>query len=593
MAILDHRGRPLEMEKLGEELAAPEIAGVRSAWYESTSNTLTPERLAEVILAAEANDIQAFLTLAEEMEERDLHYADVLGTRKLAVTGLEVMVESASDERHDMEIADAVRKVIYDDAFDALLPGVMDAIGKGFSVSEIMWDRSGKRWLPKEYKWRDPRFFQFDLDTGTEVRLRDIEDLAYGVALAPFKFIVHKPQIKMGLPIRGGLARLACVAYMLKGYTMRDWWAFMEVFGMPLRVGQYGESATEAQKTTLLNAAASIGTDAACIIPENMRIEFIEASKTSGGDRLFIAAADWIDKQVSKGVLGQTMTTDDGSSLSQAKVHDMVRGDIQRSDAKQAGAVIRRDLVKPFVDLNFGVQENYPYVRLVIDQPEDLKEFSTALAPMIDRGLKVQASIVLDKFGLAEAEEGAELLVPEASASQGFGGQPVEGAARAIAARTSTTVQSVICSKKVFESAGAARKWITDHGFHATKLDETETSYRFRQRDPDEFKDGSLRTIELTRGVKAVIGVLLSATAAAKRDEDDQIDVLVQQALGDWRPAMDPVLHPIVALARSSGSYAEFLDGLEQAMAEADTDEFTRRLAIEGLKARGLGDETG
>ena len=60
-----------------------------------------------------------------------------------------------------------------------------------------------------------------------------------GGELEPYKYIIHKPKLKSGLPIRNGLARLAATMYMLKGFTLKDWWAFAEVFGMPIRVGKY------------------------------------------------------------------------------------------------------------------------------------------------------------------------------------------------------------------------------------------------------------------------------------------------------------------------------------------------------------------
>jgi phage-related protein (TIGR01555 family) len=67
-------------------------------------------------------------------------------------------------------------------------------------------------------------------------------------------------------------------------------------------------------------------------------------------------------------------------------------------------------------------------------------------------------------------------------------------------------VQSIILSKKRFASAAEASAWVKSHDFHAEKIDETEESYRFRQQEPGRFQPESLRTIELTNGVKAVIG---------------------------------------------------------------------------------------
>jgi hypothetical protein len=40
--------------------------------------------------------------MAEELEERDLHYSSVLRTRKLTVAGIEPSVEAASDDEHDV-----------------------------------------------------------------------------------------------------------------------------------------------------------------------------------------------------------------------------------------------------------------------------------------------------------------------------------------------------------------------------------------------------------------------------------------------------------------------------------------------------------
>jgi len=71
-----------------------------------------------------------------------------------------------------------------------------------------------------------------------------------------------------------------------------------------------------------------------------------------------------------------------------------------------------------------------------------------------------------------------------------------------------TTVQTLIFAKKEFESADAAKKWASEHDFKSPKVDETEDSFRLRQRDPGDFKEGSFKTVDLKGGVKAVIGHL-------------------------------------------------------------------------------------
>ena len=434
VTLFDHLGRPIERQALTREVAAPQLTGVRRAWdSEAIAQGLTPHRLARILRAAAENDLRSYLILAEEMEERDPHYASVLGTRKRACSGLEPAVEAATDDKRDQELADAVREHIAESTeFPDLCTDLLDGLGKGYAACEIIWDRQATRWLPAAYEWRDPKFFRFDEVNGRELRLEELGAVD-GVPLPPYKFLVHIPKLKSGLPARGGLARLVAAAHMCKSYTLTDWMAFAEVFGMPLRLGRYGANATPDDIITLVSAVANLGTDAAAVIPDSMRIELVEAGKSagSGGQMLFQGLAEWLDRQVSKAVLGQTMTSDDGSSQSQATVHNEVRKDILKADARQLAATINRDLVRPFVDLNFGPPPSgkYPRLTLPVNEPEDVAALVNALDKLVPLGLRVEASVVRDRLGFPDPEEGAEVLGAPAKANAEQGQDKTDQAA--------------------------------------------------------------------------------------------------------------------------------------------------------------------
>ncbi|HCC2859073.1 DUF935 domain-containing protein [Klebsiella variicola] len=382
----------------------------------SVASTLSPARLAGVLRNVTEGNARDYFILAEEMEERDLHYASVLRTRKLTVAGIPPAVEAASDDEHDVLLADAVRDLVELPQIPELLFDLLDGLGKGVGICEILWStRDG--WMPRDYEWVDPRFLKPDSDTLREFRLLTDEQPVDGIPLTPGKYVIHFPRLKSGLPLRNGLARLVAVMYMLKSFTVRDWWAFAEKFGIPIVVGKYGNNATDEQIKTLIDAIASIASDAGCAIPQSMQLEMQETASRNGGGVLFKEMAEWCDAQTSKAVLGQTMTTDNGSSRSQADVHDRVRMDIARWDARQLENTINEFLVRPFIQFNYGPQEKYPRVKLTISEPEDLKAFVDALIPLVDRGLRVQESEVRDKFGLAEPEQGAAVLSPSNSFS--------------------------------------------------------------------------------------------------------------------------------------------------------------------------------
>ena len=68
----------------------------------------------------------------------------------------------------------------------------------------------------------------------------------------------------------------------------------------------------------------------------------------------------------------------------------------------------------------------------------------------------------------------------------------------------STAIQSLHFLKSHFNQA-EAKKWAKLHGFHYGYVDETPHQYRIRQKDPNEFKAKSFRTITLRPGVQATV----------------------------------------------------------------------------------------
>ncbi len=198
---------------------------------------------------------------------------------------------------------------------------------------------------------------------------------------------------------------------MFKAFSNRDWAIFTQTYGQPVRIGKYGPGATEADRNTLYRAVANIAGDCAAIMPEGMNIDFIESKSVGASSDLYEKRVDWLDRQVSKAVLGQTTTTDaisGGHAVSQE--HRQVQADIERADAKALSAILNRDLIRIWIDLEYGPQKRYPRLRIARPDNEDLAQLSTSLAQLVPLGLRVQASEIRDKFGLSDPEAGSEVL---------------------------------------------------------------------------------------------------------------------------------------------------------------------------------------
>ncbi|HUY26566.1 MAG TPA: DUF935 domain-containing protein [Candidatus Binataceae bacterium] len=468
--LYDYLGRKVDLSRLKQQQAAPTLAGLRNIY--STVHVaagLTPERLSSVMRIAEYGDPFYYLELCEDIEERDLHYSGILNTRKRAVAQLEPIIKPAGKDAESQKIADFVKEVLLDSEMQMDLVAILDSLGKGFSASEIIWDQSGKQWVPRSVEWRDPRWFMFDWISGTELLVRTLDNVGPEIPgvpgtlsktaykpvmggspdarigyqpmtapLAPFKFIQHVSRAKAGFPIRGGLTRIASWAYLFKIYCLKDWITFCEIFGQPLRTGKYGAGASEQDKETLLRAVAAIGTDAAAIIPESMNIEFVDSGgQARASAELYEKLCMYLDAAMSKLVLGQTLTTElpkGGGSRAAAQVHESVKGDILAYDARELSLSISRQLVKPLVDLNIGPQKKYPQFWLGLPDDQDVKVFVDVVGAMVDRGLKVGQRTVLDKLGLPEPEVGDDLLVPIKSGGSSSGDSGDGGADSALSA---------------------------------------------------------------------------------------------------------------------------------------------------------------
>jgi len=432
--LLDRYGNPIDTALLKTEVATPTLTGVRRVLGAHPTSGLTPQRLAQLLLSAESGYPAAYLDLAEEMEEKYLHYASVLNTRKRAILGLELAVEAAGDtpeEQADAGLVESALPVISAGLYD-----IMDALGKGYSASEIIWDTSAGQWMPARLEWRDPRWFVFSRLDGRTLRLRDgamhpitgEEGMGEGLPLPPYKFLVHHAAAKSGIPIRGGLARAAAWSFLFANYAVKDWVVFAEVFGQPIRLGKYEDGITDpAQIQILLDALRAIGTDAAAAIPKSMDVSFVAANGKASGD-LYENLARYLDDQVSKLVLGYMRTSDNGKSggglgSGSAEALTEVRYDILHSDTFQLAATLNRDFVRPLVDLNKGPRKTYPKIVIRFDEQVDLVALADNIVKLRSVNAPIPVKWALDKFGIPEALDGEPTLgSPPSPAGAGGGG---------------------------------------------------------------------------------------------------------------------------------------------------------------------------
>lgn len=105
--------------------------------------------------------------------------------------------------------------------------------------------------------------------------------------------------------------------YIYKKNSVGSWAEYNELFGEPTRVLKSDVTDKREEK---LDELANMGRSPYMLISHDEELELVSAD-TGTGYKSYEDYCRYLDSQISKVVLGQTMTTDDGSSQSQANVH--------------------------------------------------------------------------------------------------------------------------------------------------------------------------------------------------------------------------------------------------------------------------------
>ncbi|MBM4274583.1 MAG: DUF935 domain-containing protein [Deltaproteobacteria bacterium] len=390
------------------ELAAVSLA---ERWRTYPSAGLTPGRLAEIFREADQGFVYRQMELFEEMEEKDAHLAAILQTRKMAVLSLDYEVLPDAKSPEEEKVADFVGEMLYRvPGLEAAFLDLLDAIGKGFALSEILWEVAGGQAWVADLRWIPQKQVIFGEDSRPRL-LTEAGDWR-GMDLPPWKVVYHRYKARSGYPSRAGVLRVVGWMYLLKNYALKDWAAFNEVFGMPLRLGKYDPTAAPAEREALIQAIRNLGSDAAGVISKTTEIEFVEAASRSGVNP-YQAMAEFCNREMSKAVLGQTLTTDTAGATgtyAAARVHAQVRRDLVEADAQALAATLREQLLRPLVGFNFGWDRPLPWLRFKFEEEQDLKTLSEVYLNLAEMGMPFTVEHVSQRFGIPAPGSGEELI---------------------------------------------------------------------------------------------------------------------------------------------------------------------------------------
>jgi len=334
-------------------------------------------------------DAQAAFALYRDIEEKDGQVSSALETRKDGVLRRERRVVAASSAPGDEARAQFARDILAAiPNFENILYELLDAVGYGVTVAEILWEQEGSRVSIRDIRPRPPELFAFGEpgkpQTGPLRWARSFSMIsastsmiAASALLPEHKFLVYSFRPRHGNRRGRPLLRRVFWPSWFKRQDLKFWLKFIEK-GTGSVVVRYPAGATDADKQRALEAAEAINAETAVAIPENFQIvnELLQAARAGSTD-VFLALADQIaNNEIARVILGQTLTqrgSEGGGSRALGEVHQEVRFEKIAADARDLMSIVNDQLLRWLFLFNFGPDVPRPRWTIPLDPPEDLR----------------------------------------------------------------------------------------------------------------------------------------------------------------------------------------------------------------------------
>ena len=247
--------------------------------------------------------------------------SDAVDKRIDAITNAELTFQRKG------EVIPELEELIDTPDFERLLKEIMLSKFWGISLLEFDFTNGFKFWsIPRKHilpdrkevirQEYDEKGLPYD---GDPFILQIGEDDSLGLFLKTAPYAIYK---------RGGFG---------------DWAQWIELFGMPQRIGKYSVYDNESRK--LLEEAFEVaGSAPSMVVPKETDVE-VNNNGQGGNGVSFDDFRKACNEELLVTVLGQTMTTLDGSSHSQSETHKKVEEGKNKSDRRFVQRVLNHDLL--------------------------------------------------------------------------------------------------------------------------------------------------------------------------------------------------------------------------------------------------------
>lgn len=280
-----------------------------------------------------------------------------------------------------------------------IISQIMKGVARGFRVMEIVWESDGNRTWPKKIVGKPNEAFAFRASDNALMMIT--RNNISGVPVEPYKFLVAQNEADEENPYGEGYLDKCFWPITFKRGGVKFWMRFIEKYAGAFAIGKVPRNTKTEDKDQLLDSLYDLIQDACAVIPNDGSVEIIEAAGKSASAEIYEKLSDWADKQISKAILGQTLTADigDKGSYAASNTHYKVSEDIGKDDATLVQSVMN-ELIGWIWEINFGGVDR-PWFSLVA--PQDLMlDLTERDLKLSQTGCKFTSKYFVEKYGFNE-----------------------------------------------------------------------------------------------------------------------------------------------------------------------------------------------
>lgn len=334
----------------------------------------------QALRSADRGKVAPLYDLYEDMLV-DTTLADAIDKRTQAVVNADITFLDKNGQEVDL-----LQNLIDTEDFETLQRLIMKARLLGRSAVEFGWTNGSLTVseIPPKHLDLEHQFILPDPTDDKGISYLDDPYLMvlgkprdYGVILRAIPFAIYK---------RGGFG---------------DWAQWIELFGMPQRVGKYNTYDPES-KRQLEQAMERAGSAPWMVIPKEADVEMRESSASNGIS--FKQFVDACNQEILVGILGQTLTTVSGErgARSLGEVHQEVEEAKNKSDMRYLQRILNRHLI-PFLEL-----QGLPVKGGRFAYPQSTEPVSVADLATLSTMMTIPKEWLHDRFGIPMSEGGEE-----------------------------------------------------------------------------------------------------------------------------------------------------------------------------------------